>query len=263
MKFSVITLFPELIENFAGEGLLGQARKKDLLRVECVNPRQYTADLHHTVDDRVFGGGDGMVMKVEPLAAAVTDLRRAGATRVVVLSPQGRVWRQADARSWAEKSEHTVLVCGRYAGIDHRFTVKYADEEISLGDFVLNGGEVAACAMIESVARLLPGVLGNDVSAIHDSFSEGLLECPQFTRPREIDGLNVPSPLLSGHHMKIQEFERAVAILRTATLRPDLVRGKIEGLTKLLAQVAKLPMNELTSLGLTREDLDALREEFG
>lgn len=263
MKFSVITLFPELIENFSSEGLLGQAREKGLVSVDCVNPRKYTSDAHHTVDDRAFGGGDGMVMKVEPLATAVMELRREGATKVVVLTPQGRVWRQSDARKWAAGDDHIVLVCGRYAGIDNRFTVQYADEEISLGDFILNGGEVAACAIIESVARLVPGVLGNDISAVKDSFSDGQLECPQFTRPREVDGLSVPSPLLSGHHAKIEEFEKAVSLLRTLALRPDLVNGQPEGLARSLGLLQTLPNNELTALGLTREDLDAIREEYG
>ncbi len=259
MKFSVITLFPDLIESVVSHGLIGQAREKHGLNIETINPRSYTSDVHHTVDDRAFGGGDGMVMKVEPLAAAVEELRAQGASpvRVVVLSPQGRVWDQALAREWASERKDTVLVCGRYAGIDHRFTVKFADDEISLGDFILNGGELAACAVIESVARLLPNVLGNDLSAVKDSFSDGLLECPQFTRPREAGGLPVPSPLLSGNHSKIREFENTVSVLRTLLLRPDLLEAP-KDLAKKVALILNLTDGEILALGLSREDLEGL-----
>jgi len=258
MKFSVVTLFPDLIEAVVSQGLLGQAREKGAVLVESVNPRRYTEDAHQSVDDRVFGGGDGMAMKVEPLARAVAALRAEGAGRVVVLSPQGRVWSQAQAREWAADGRHTVLICGRYAGIDNRFIVRHADEEISLGDFILNGGEIAALALIESVARLRPNVLGNEVSAQKDSFSEGLLECPQFTRPREVDGLPVPSPLLSGHHAQIREFEHAVSVLRTMTLRPDLIEAPPAELNKMVKKISALEDSELIALGLTREDLEAL-----
>lgn len=263
MKFTVVTLFPQLIEAFVAEGLLGQARGKGLVTVDVLNPRKFTSDVHQTVDDRAFGGGDGMVMKPEPLAAAVAELRAAGPCRVVVLSPQGRVWNQNEAREWASASDgHYVLVCGRYAGIDQRFTVRHADDEISLGDFILNGGEVAACAVIESVARLMPGALGNAVSAEHDSFSGGLLEAPQFTRPREYEGLKVPAPLVSGNHSKITEFNRAVSQLRTQLLRPDLWTGPVANKEKLLSLVEVLEDDELLSLGFTREDLQRLREEW-
>lgn len=255
MKFTVITLFPQIVEAFGGQGLLSQARETGLVQVETLNPRQFTEDVHQTVDDRVFGGGDGMVMKVEPLARAVRSLPESA--RVVVLSPQGRLWNQAEAQAWADEKRDVVLVCGRYAGIDHRFTVKYADEEISIGDYVLNGGEVAACAIIESVARLVPGVLGNAVSAQKDSFADGLLECPQFTRPREIEGLPVPAPLLSGHHAKIAEFETAVSKVRTALLRPDLLAPDTD-LGPALKLLQSLNEAELLSLGLTRENLKEL-----
>lgn len=255
MKFSVITLFPQLIEAFASEGLLAQARRNGKVAVETINPRQFTEDVHQTVDDRAFGGSDGMVMKVEPLAKAVKSIP--DNPRVVVLSPQGRLWTQSEAAAWAQEGRATVLVCGRYAGIDHRFTVKYADDEISIGDYVLNGGEVAACAIIESVSRLIPGVLGNKVSAENDSFSTGLLECPQFTRPREVEGLSVPAPLLSGHHAKIAEFEKSVALIRTALFRPDLLAEDVN-LGPALALVRALSDDELYALGLTRGDLKDL-----
>lgn len=239
MKFTAITLFPSIIENYCGEGLLGQARERGIVRVECVNPREFASDVHRTVDDRAFGGGDGMVMKPESLAAAVESL--GPDVRVAVLSPQGRVWNQSKAREWAGRGGHVALVCGRYAGIDQRFVEKYADEEISVGDFVLNGGELAALAVVESVTRLLPGALGNVISGVHDSFSDGLLEAPQFTRPREWEGMPVPSPLLSGNHAMIENFQRVLSVFRTALKRPELLLGLSDA--------------ELASLGLNREAL--------
>ncbi len=252
MKFSVITLFPDLIEGFCSQGLLASAREKKLVQIECVNPRAFTSDVHGTVDDRTFGGGDGMVMKPEPLAAAVESLD--GSARVAVLSPQGRVWDQKLAREWASAGGHVALVCGRYAGIDQRFVEKYAAEEISIGNFVLNGGELAALSVIESVSRLLPGVLGNSVSVEKDSFSGGLLEAPQFTRPREWEGYPVPSPLLSGNHAEIERFLRAVGVVQTALRRPDWVQSAAE-----LAAAARLLLTlsnlELRSLGVERESV--------
>lgn len=257
MKFTVITLFPELIDSVVTSGLLGQARERGNVEVTTINPRQFTTDAHHTVDDRAYGGGDGMVMKVEPLAAAV---KAAGeGARVFILSPQGRPWTQAEACEWAAEGGHRVLVCGRYAGIDQRFRVLHAEDEISLGDFILNGGEVAACAVIESVVRLLPGTLGNRESALKDSFSNGLLECPQFTRPREVGGLNVPEPLLSGNHARVKEFEQAVSEVRTALLRPDLLSKEFE-IKRALQVVRRLSDEELVSLSLTRADLESLEE---
>ncbi len=229
MKFTVVTLFPGLIEGFLQEGLLASAREKGRLAVETLNPRRFTRDVHGTVDDRAFGGGDGMVMKPEPLAAAVDHLRAADErVRVVVLTPQGRRWNQTLARQYAERGGHVALVSGRYAGIDQRFVAEYADDEISLGDFVLNGGEIAALAVIESVARLIPGVLGNRESAEKDSFTDGLLEAPQYTRPREWKGHTVPAPLLSGNHSEIEAFKNTLSVVRTLKLRPDLLAGLTE-----------------------------------
>jgi len=249
VKFTAVTLFPQLIEHYCGGGLLGQAREKGLVRIECFYPREFTSDVHHTVDDKAFGGGDGMVMKPEPLAAAIEKLRLDGPVQVVVLTPQGKPWSQAAAAGMAKQGGHVALVCGRYAGIDQRFSETYADEEISLGDFVLNGGELAALSVIESVTRLLPGALGNSVSAEKDSFSEGLLEAPQFTRPREWNGLPVPAPLLSGNHAEIAAFLKAVATVRTAVLRPDL---RPAGLAAACEIVSALGDSELEALGLTR-----------
>lgn len=257
MQFTVITLFPDLINGFLSQGLMRQAIERGQARVSTLNPRQFTQDVHQTVDDRAFGGGDGMVMKVEPLRLAVESLRAQGPCRVAVLSPQGRVWNQRLAREYAELKENVVLVCGRYAGIDHRFTVQEADDEVSIGDYILNGGEIGALAILESVVRLQPGVLGNRASAQNDSFSRDLLECPQFTRPQEGVGLKVPAPLLSGHHAEIRVFELAVSRVRTAVLRPDLLApGEI--LVREVQLLQALPENELRSLGLEREQLKSL-----
>ncbi len=236
MKFTVVTLFPNLIEGFLKEGLLSSARTRGQIEIETLNPRQFTCDVHGTVDDRAFGGGDGMVMKPEPLAAAVDHLRQGSSPRIVVLSPQGRKWNQDLAREYADRAGHVALISGRYAGLDQRFIAEYADDEISLGDFVLNGGEIAVLAVIESVARLIPGVLGNRESAIQDSFSDGLLEAPQYTRPRQWRDRTVPAPLLSGNHSEIEIFKKTVSVVRTLKLRPDLLAG--------------LSREELRSLGL-------------
>jgi len=257
MKFTVITLFPQMIEAFVQNGLIGQAHERGQIRVESVNPRQFTTDAHHTVDDRVYGGGDGMVMKVEPLAAAV---QASGEGKVIVMSPQGRPFSQARAQQLADAGEPLILVCGRYAGIDHRFIQAHQAEEISIGDYILNGGEIAACAVIEAVARLRPEVLGNQVSAQRDSFSRGLLECPQFTRPREVAGLKVPAELLSGHHENVRKFEHAVSVARTAHLRPDLLPPNTD-LKKELKLLAAVAEEELLSLGLSRKILSALESK--
>lgn len=254
MKFTVLTLFPQLIDAFRESGLVGQALKRGDVELATLNPRAFTEDAHHTVDDRVFGGGDGMVLKYEPLARAVDSLSASGPLHVAVMSPQGKRWDQSMAKAWSAQGGHIVLVCGRYAGIDHRFTTEYADEEISLGDFILNGGEIAACAVIESVVRLRPGVLGNALSCERDSFSDGFLECPQFTRPQDAGISPVPAPLLSGNHAEIATFEKAVGRVRTALLRPDLLeRGA--ALQKDMEIVARLNDHELQSLGLDRGDL--------
>ncbi len=259
MKFSVITLFPQMIEESTRHGLVGQALDKKLFELEAINPRSFTEDNHHTVDDRTFGGGDGMVMKVEPLLKAVRSAAaHSEAHEVVVFSPQGVPWNQEMATQWATNPMHRILVCGRYAGVDQRFVALTGALEVSIGDYVLNGGELAASVILESVIRLLPGALGNSQSAHKDSFSESLLECPQFTRPREIEGLPVPSPLLSGNHKEIAAFEHIVAVARTALLRPDL-KPKFKGKKSDFELLEKLSDLELKSLGFTRVELQNLR----
>jgi tRNA (guanine37-N1)-methyltransferase len=228
MHVDVITLFPEMVATIAEFGVVGRAQRNGLLTLGLENPREHTSDVHRTVDDRPYGGGPGMVMKYEPLTGALAAARgRAPAgSPVVYLSPQGRVFDQAMARRYAELPG-VILLAGRYEGVDERFIERHVDEELSLGDFVLSGGEVAAMAVIDAVVRLLPGVLGDDESAAQDSFMEGLLDCPHYTRPEEIDGRTVPDVLLSGDHAEIARWRLKQALGRTYERRPDLI-GKLE-----------------------------------
>lgn len=226
MRFQVVTLFPELLQAFAGVGLIAKAREGGLLQIESCSPREFATDKHRSVDDTPYGGGSGMVMMPEPLTAAMEALdasaASAGAARShrVLLSPQGQPFRQADAIRLSGLPG-LLLVCGRYEGMDDR-VCQLVDEQISLGDFVLGGGEVAAMAVIEAVARLLPGMLGNAGSLTEESHAAGLLEYPQFTRPRSFRGMEVPAVLLSGNHALIARYRRKQALLRTRARRPDL-----------------------------------------
>jgi tRNA (guanine37-N1)-methyltransferase len=224
MHFEVVTLFPEMVTTVAEFGVVGRAQRKGLMTLGCENPRDHTSDVHRTVDDRPYGGGPGMVMKYAPLADAIADARSRlpQGSPVVYLSPQGRVFDQAAARRFAGLPG-MVLLAGRYEGVDERLIESQVDEEWSLGDFVLSGGEIAAMAVIDAVVRLLPGVLGDDESAAQDSFMEGLLDCPHYTRPEEIDGRSVPDVLLSGDHAEIARWRLKQALGRTFVRRPDLV----------------------------------------
>lgn len=226
MHIGVVTLFPDMVQNIAGFGVVGRAMDAQIARLQCVNPRDFAADAHRTVDDRPYGGGPGMVMKYAPLSQAIDQARTeapAGA-RVIALSPQGRPFDQACARRLAALPGF-VLLAGRYEGIDERLIEARVDEELSLGDFVLSGGEIAALAVIDAVIRLLPGVLGDDESAQQDSFGEGLLDCPHYTRPEEIEGRAVPAVLLSGDHAKIARWRMMQSLGRTAIRRPELLEG--------------------------------------
>lgn len=224
MRFHVITIFPEMIEAATRYGVVGQGIKEGKIQVEALNPRAFTANVHQTVDDRPFGGGDGMVMIVDPLQKAVESVRANanGAVRVIHLSPRGRPLTDALVREWAGQTD-LILIASRYGGVDQRFLNRFVDEEISIGDYVLSGGELPALVLIDAVARHLPGVLGNEASAEEESFAQGLLEYPQFTRPRECEGDEVPAALLSGDHAKIAEWRRSLSILVTADRRPDLL----------------------------------------
>ena len=224
MQVQVVTLFPAMVRTIADHGVVGRAVDRNILSLACQDPRSFTDDPHRTVDDRPYGGGPGMVMKFEPVAAAIDHARAElpAGVPVVFLTPQGRVFDQATARRYASLPG-LLLLAGRYEGIDERLIESRIDEELSLGDFVLSGGEIAAMAVIDAVARLLPGVLGDEQSAEQDSFMDGLLDYPHYTRPEEIDGRRVPEVLLSGNHARIAAWRYQQALGRTYLRRPDLV----------------------------------------
>ena len=225
MRFEIVTLFPELFDA-THMGLLGKAQEAGALQVRTVNPRDFTTDRHRSVDDAPYGGGSGMVLMAGPFAAALEHLdeaRRGRAAHKVLLTPQGERFSQAHARRFSAGGTLT-LVCGRYEGFDERIR-GLVDEEISLGDFVLLGGEVAALAILEATARLLPGVLGNVQSATEESHAQGLLEYPQFTRPELFRAQRVPEVLLSGNHAAIARWRRKESLRRTLQRRPDLLQG--------------------------------------
>ena len=226
MRIQVITLFPEAFRPLVDLGVTGRAIAAGQVRLGTVDPREYAQDRHRTVDDRPYGGGPGMVMAVEPLRSAIRDARAAAGpdARVSLLSPQGRPLKQPAVRELAERQD-LILVCGRYEGIDERLIELEIDEEWSIGDYVLSGGELAAAVVIDAVTRLLPGVLGHEASAAQDSFMDGLLDCQHYTRPEEIDGLTVPPVLLSGDHGAIERWRRKQALGRTWLRRPDLLEA--------------------------------------
>jgi tRNA (guanine37-N1)-methyltransferase len=224
MRFDVVTIFPKMFESPFKEGLVGQAITSGRLKLECFNPRQFVSDNHKTIDDRPFGGGDGMVMLPEVLKntlAAIPSESRL--RRVIYLSPQGVKLDQKKAQSLAKDYDQLVLICGRYGGVDERFIEKYVDEEISVGDYILSGGELAAMVCIDTVARFVPGTLGNDLSPLEESFKNNLLEQPLYTRPRDFEGSMVPEVLTSGNHQKVASWQREQQIKRTLERRPDLL----------------------------------------
>ncbi len=227
IKFKVITLFPDLIQAYLADAILAKAIAKECLEIQVVNLRDFSQKKYNSVDDTIFGGGDGMLIQNRPLQLALESLPVAAASsqqrkKVVYLSPQGMPWRSGLAKDFSDLDE-VVLICGRYAGIDQRFIHQFVDAEISLGDFVLSGGELAALAIIESVSRFIPGVLGDATSARQDSFENGLLEAPQFTKPQSENGLSVPEVLVSGNHLKISQWQQHCSILVTLKKRPDLL----------------------------------------
>ncbi|GIX30466.1 MAG: tRNA (guanine-N(1)-)-methyltransferase [Porticoccaceae bacterium] len=229
MKVAVVTLFPELCEGIARTGVVGRALERGLWRFRTFNPRDYATDRHRTVDDRPYGGGPGMVMRVEPARRAIQAARAwlAGegcrAVKVIYLSPQGRVFRQGDAKRLLEQ-DGLVFLAGRYEGVDERLIELEVDEEWSIGDYVLSGGELPAMVLVDVLVRCLPGALGHAESAAQDSFAEGLLDCPHYTRPEVYEGLRVPEVLLSGDHERIRRWRREQALERTRRRRPDLLR---------------------------------------
>lgn len=227
MRFDVITLFPELFTPLLAVGVTRRAFESSQVDVRLTNPRDFAEGSYRRIDDRPFGGGPGMVMLAEPLARCLQHVQalRASAAPVVLFSPLGKTLRHADVQRWAG-SQGAVLVCGRYEGIDQRFVDTFVDEQISLGDFVMSGGEIAAMALLDAVARLQPGVLGDELSHQQDSFNpalDGLLDCPNYTRPDSWRGLSVPEVLMSGHHADIERWRRDQRLLLTEMHRPDLV----------------------------------------
>ncbi|MFZ3229303.1 MAG: tRNA (guanosine(37)-N1)-methyltransferase TrmD [Pseudobdellovibrio sp.] len=233
ISFKIITLFPELIHSYLKDAILSKAIANKIINIEITDLRTFSDTKYKSVDDTVFGGGDGMLFKFGPLSKALNNLnilkKQNPGKKIVYLSPQGKPWKSEIAKSWAQ-SEEIILICGRYAGIDQRFIHHYVDEEISIGDYILSGGELAALVVIESVSRFIPGVLGDMLSAQNDSFEEGLLEAPQFTKPQieNVSNLDlaVPAVLYSGNHQLIAEWKASVAILITLKKRPDLLANK-------------------------------------
>jgi len=221
-EIHVVTLFPEWFEALKSLGLTGRALAGGRVALSCFNPRDHARGVHRSVDDRPYGGGPGMVMRPEPLAEAIEQARAGSLDPVTLLSPQGRALTQPVVEQLAAR-ERLILVCGRYEGIDERVAEELVDEELSIGDFVLSGGEYAAAAVIDAVLRLLPGVLGHELSAAQDSFSSGLLDCPHYTRPEIWRGRRVPEVLLGGHHAEIERWRRLQALERTLRRRPDLL----------------------------------------
>ena len=226
MRFDVVTLLPEMFRAMIGEGVTGRAIERGQVSLGVWNPRDYTHDVHRTVDDRPYGGGPGMVMKIEPLQAAIEQARAVSPeSRVVYLSPQGKRFDQTAAREMAGRSG-MILVAGRYEGIDERLIERCVDEEWSIGDYVLSGGELPALVVMDAVIRLLPGVLGDADSAEQDSFSEGLLDCPHYTRPELYEGEGVPPVLLGGNHELIRRWRLQQSLGRTWLRRPDLLERR-------------------------------------
>ncbi|MFP4194226.1 MAG: tRNA (guanosine(37)-N1)-methyltransferase TrmD [Desulfobacterales bacterium] len=246
MEFFALTIFPGMFDAFAGHGIIRRAAQSGRIRITPVNIRDYAEGRHKVTDDRPYGGGSGMVMKPEPLAAAIRDIRgRRPDAKTVLLSPQGRRFDQETARRYAGE-DFLIFVCGRYEGIDERICETYIDDEISIGDYVLSGGELAAMVVIDAVTRHVPGALGAEDSAEYDSFSDSRLEHDHYTRPRVFEGKEVPGVLLSGDHRAVEDWRRESALLRTLLRRPDLLEKK--GLTDREKRIVKKWCRYLESL---------------
>jgi tRNA (guanine37-N1)-methyltransferase len=230
MRFDLLTIFPDFFTGPLDHGIIRRARQQGQVEIAIHDLRSFTFDKHHIVDDRPFGGGDGMVLKPEPLFRAVGTLLEDRSAEVegkraavVLLSPQGRVFNQAEAQRFADECARLILVCGRYEGVDERVVEHLVTDEVSIGDYVLTGGELPALVVVDAVTRLLPNVLGSETSAVHDSFVAGLLDYPHYTRPAEFRGWRVPEVLISGHHGEVAKWRRRAALLKTWQRRPDLL----------------------------------------
>jgi tRNA (guanine37-N1)-methyltransferase len=233
MKIDVLTIFPEFFGQVFDFGIIRRARLANIVEINLHDIREFATDKHKMVDDRPFGGGDGMVLKAEPIFLAVESLLGTSdknvypkGAKVVLLSPQGRPFRQSVASELSEQVEHLVLICGRYEGVDERVNETLVNQEISIGDYVLSGGEPAAVVVVDSIIRLLPEALGSETSAGNDSFSNGLLDCPHYTRPAEFRGMKVPDVLLNGNHAEIEKWRREMALEKTRCVRRDLLTGE-------------------------------------
>lgn len=233
MKIDVLTIFPEFFDTVFEFGIIRRAKLAEIVEINVHDIREYATDKHKMVDDRPFGGGDGMVLKPEPIFAAIENLvgtsersQYPSGTRVVLLSPQGEPFKQPLAKGFAGDAGHIVLICGRYEGVDERVNEALVTDEVSIGDYVLSGGEAAAVVVVDSIVRLLPDALGSETSAVNDSFSDGLLDCPHYTRPAEFRGMNVPEVLLNGNHAEIKKWRREKALEKTKLNRKDLLTGE-------------------------------------
>ncbi len=233
MKIDVLTIFPEFFTQVFDFGIIRRAKLAGIVEINVHDIREYADNKHKMTDDRPFGGGDGMVMLPQPIFAAIEHLLGTtdcdaypARTKVVLLSPQGKPLKQSAAKSLADETEHLVLICGRYEGIDERVNETLVTDEISIGDYVLSGGEPAAIVLTDAIVRLLPEALGSDTSAENDSFSNGLLDCPHYTRPAEFMGRRVPDVLLNGNHAEIEKWRHAMALDKTKKNRPDLLTGE-------------------------------------
>ncbi|MEJ7624024.1 MAG: tRNA (guanosine(37)-N1)-methyltransferase TrmD [Pyrinomonadaceae bacterium] len=233
MKIDVLTIFPEFFDAVFDFGIIRRAKLADIVEINVHDIREYSLDKHRMVDDRPFGGGDGMVLKPEPIFAAIENLTGARdraelspGTRIVLMTPQGRPFKQAVASEFATDADHIVVICGRYEGVDERVNEALVTDEISIGDYVLSGGEAAAVVVVDSIVRLLPNALGSDTSADNDSFSDGLLDCPHYTRPAEFRGMAVPEVLLNGNHAEIDKWRKEKALEKTRANRQDLLIGE-------------------------------------
>ncbi|ULO10332.1 tRNA (guanosine(37)-N1)-methyltransferase TrmD [Paenibacillus sp. 19GGS1-52] len=226
MRIDVLTLFPEMCESVFGTSILGKAREKGIVALNAVNFRDFSGNKHNSVDDTPYGGGGGMVLKPDPIFAAVEHVLEMSSSpvkpRIILMCPQGRTYNQKIAEELAQE-EHLIFICGHYEGYDERIREHLVTDELSMGDYVLTGGELPALTVIDSIVRLQPGALGNETSAVTDSFSTGLLEYPHYTRPAEFRGWKVPDILLSGHHANIEVWRREQALQRTLERRPDLL----------------------------------------
>lgn len=230
MKIDVLTIFPEFFDAVFDFGIIRRAKLAEIVEINVHDIRSFTTDKHRLTDDRPFGGGDGMVLKPEPIFNAIEKILGTcnredypPKTKVVLLTPQGRVFKQAVAKELADVADHVVLICGRYEGVDERVNEVLVTDEISIGDYVLSGGEPAAIVVTDAIVRLLPGALGSETSAVNDSFTESLLDCPHYTQPRDFRGMLVPEVLLGGHHTEIEKWRKQKALEKTQKFRPDLL----------------------------------------